>query len=156
VVFHATVGSPLGDILLGGDEAGLVGLWFANERPRARGRRDPAALRPAAEQLEAYFAGELQAFDLPLAPRGTAWQRHVWSELERIPFGETITYRELAARAGRPTAIRAAGHANGRNPISIVVPCHRVIGSTGSLTGYGGGIDRKRWLLAHEAAGRQA
>jgi methylated-DNA-[protein]-cysteine S-methyltransferase len=105
------------------------------------------------DQLAGYFDGSRRAFDLALAPPGTDWQRRVWGELERIPFGATITYAELARRAGNATAIRAAGAANGRNPISIVIPCHRVVGTDGRLTGYSGGLDAKRWLLDHEEAG---
>lgn len=112
--------------------------------------RNPAGL---SEAFAAYFSGNLGAIDgLPLANGGTAFQRSVWQELRRIPCGETTTYSALARRIGRPTAVRAVGHANGANPISVAVPCHRVIGSNGSLTGYGGGIERKRWLLAHERA----
>jgi methylated-DNA-[protein]-cysteine S-methyltransferase len=103
------------------------------------------------EQLDAYFAGELGAFDLDVDPQGTPFQRRVWDELRRIPFGETISYSELARRLGDPKLVRAVGVANGRNPISIVIPCHRVIGADGSLVGYGGGLERKRWLLEHEA-----
>ena len=103
-------------------------------------------------QLEEYFAGERRAFDLPVAPAGTPFQQRVWEELQRIGYGETITYAELAARIGRPTAIRAAGAANGANPVSIIIPCHRVIGSDGSLTGYGGGLEAKRLLLELERA----
>jgi methylated-DNA-[protein]-cysteine S-methyltransferase len=97
-----------------------------------------------------YIGGGRRAFAIAVAPPGTVWQRRVWDELARIPFGETITYAELARRAGNPTAIRAAGAANGQNPISIVIPCHRVVGSDGRLTGYSGGLDAKRWLLDHE------
>jgi methylated-DNA-[protein]-cysteine S-methyltransferase len=102
------------------------------------------------EQLDEYFAGERQEFDVPLKLEGTPFQRGVWRELARIPFGTTITYAELARRIGRPTASRAVGHANGRNPISILVPCHRVVGAGGQLTGYAGGVDKKRWLLERE------
>ncbi len=104
-------------------------------------------------QLAEYFAGDRSAFDLPVAPPGTPFQQLVWGELQRIGYGETITYAELAARIGRPTAIRAAGAANGANPVSIVIPCHRVIGSNGSLTGYSGGLESKRFLLDLERAG---
>ena len=104
-------------------------------------------------QLEEYFAGERSSFDLPVAPAGTPFQQGVWAELQRIGYGTTITYAELAARIGRPTAIRAAGAANGANPVSIVIPCHRVIGSNGTLTGYGGGLEAKRFLLDLERAG---
>ncbi|HJV91109.1 MAG TPA: methylated-DNA--[protein]-cysteine S-methyltransferase [Holophagaceae bacterium] len=105
----------------------------------------------AAEALEAYFAGDLTALDaLPVEPGGTAFQRAVWSALREIPPGTRLTYAQIAARLGRPAALRAVGHANGANPISLVIPCHRLVGADGSLTGYGGGLDRKAWLLAHE------
>ena len=107
---------------------------------------------PVAGQLRAYFAGELRDFDLPLAPRGTAFQQSVWDALLEIPYGATTTYSELAATIGRPSACRAVGAANGRNPLAVIVPCHRVIGAAGALTGYGGGLERKRMLLALEAA----
>jgi methylated-DNA-[protein]-cysteine S-methyltransferase len=111
---------------------------------------DPAACADARRQLAEYFDGRRRHFDLRLAPEGTPFQTRVWAELCRIPFGTTISYRELAARIGQPAAVRAVGLANGRNPIAIVVPCHRVIGADGSLTGYGGGLDRKRYLLGLE------
>jgi methylated-DNA-[protein]-cysteine S-methyltransferase len=148
---HAT---PIGDMLLLGDAAGLRGLYLPDPRhgPAVAGAPGEAPVFAAArEQLDAYFAGELEAFDLPLAPEGTDFQRRVWAELERIPFGETISYSTLADRLGNPRAVRAVGLANGRNPISIVVPCHRVIGADGTLVGYGGGLENKRWLLEHEA-----
>ena len=107
----------------------------------------PAALAEAKRQLEEYFAGERREFDLPQAAKGTEFQRRVWAELRRIPFGETISYGELAARVGKPTASRAVGAANGRNPLPVVVPCHRVIGSSGRLVGYGGGLPTKQALL---------
>ncbi|KAA0596595.1 methylated-DNA-[protein]-cysteine S-methyltransferase [Azospirillum lipoferum] len=113
-----------------------------------RPSRDPGGLTRA---MDAYFAGDLAVIDrLPVRTGGTPFQRAVWAALRGIPCGTTIAYRELAALAGRPAAVRAAGHANGANPLSVVVPCHRVIGSGGALTGYGGGVERKRWLLAHE------
>jgi methylated-DNA-[protein]-cysteine S-methyltransferase len=147
--------SPLGDLLLlAGEDGRLRGLYLPDPRygPAPSDRRPAEAPFAAArEQLDAYFAGELEAFDLDLAPEGTAFQRRVWEELVRIPFGETISYGELARRLGDPKLMRAVGLANGRNPISIVVPCHRVIGANGSLVGYGGGLERKRWLLEHEA-----
>ena len=105
-----------------------------------------------ARQIEEFFAGKRQAFDFRLAPKGTKFQKRVWGELIKIPFGETISYGELARWVGNPKASRAVGLANGRNPVAIVVPCHRVIGAEGSLTGYGGGLDRKVWLLEHEAS----
>jgi len=107
-----------------------------------------------AKQIEDFFAGKRQSFDFPLAPKGTGFQKRVWEELCRIPFGETISYGELARRIGNPAASRAVGHANGQNPISLIVPCHRVIGSNGKLTGYGGGLDLKEKLLAWERAVR--
>lgn len=112
--------------------------------------RGGAAVAEVVGQLRQYFAGERRTFDLDLAPHGTAWQQRVWMALRDIPYGETVTYGAIAARIGRPSASRAVGAANGRNPISIVVPCHRVVGADRSLTGYGGGLDRKRWLLALE------
>jgi methylated-DNA-[protein]-cysteine S-methyltransferase len=115
-------------------------------------RRDDRWFADIVEQLKDYFAGGLTRFDVPLELAGTDFQRRVWSELQRIPYGETISYGELARRLGQPAAVRAVGLANGRNPIAIVVPCHRVIGADGSLTGYGGGLERKAWLLDHEAA----
>lgn len=115
------------------------------------GETEPAGdCRAVAAQLRDYFAGKRHAFDLPLSLRGTEFQRAVWNELLAVPYGETITYAELARLIGRPSAIRAVGAANGANPIPIIIPCHRVIGSDGTLTGYGGGIERKQWLLAHE------
>ena len=147
--------SPVGDILLrAGEDGRLTDLYLRHENRAPAGGGPFDAVR---EQLDAYFAGELEAFDLDLDPRGTPFQQRVWAELTRIPFGETISYSELAHRLGDPKLVRAVGLANGRNPISIVIPCHRVIGANGSLVGYGGGLDRKRWLLQHEAvtAGRQ-
>lgn len=111
---------------------------------------DPEDLGYALDQLTAYFAGELKLFELPLTMRGTEFQKRVWTELSNIPFGETVSYSTIAKRIGMPTASRAVGMANAKNPIAIVVPCHRVIGASGTLTGYAGGLDRKRWLLAHE------
>lgn len=148
------VESPIGDLLLTGDGRALTGLSTAPASPPAGAIRDDRALAPAARQLAEYFAGERTAFDLPLAPSGTPFQLRVWDELTRIPYGETIGYGELAARIGRPGAARAVGGANARNPIAIVVPCHRVVGGDGSLTGYAGGLGRKRALLALERAPR--
>jgi methylated-DNA-[protein]-cysteine S-methyltransferase len=146
--------SPLGDLQLIAGDDGLLGLYLPDPRHGPAPASHRSADEPFAavrEQLDAYFAGELETFDLRLAPAGTAFQLRVWEELTRIPFGETISYGELAGRLGEPRAVRAVGLANGRNPISIVVPCHRVIGADGSLVGYGGGLERKRWLLEHEA-----
>jgi methylated-DNA-[protein]-cysteine S-methyltransferase len=147
--------SPVGELLLTAAEGALTGLWMPVEvhGPPARMARDDGALAHVRRQLAEYFAGERREFELPLAPRGTHFQQLVWAELQRVHYGETITYAQLASRIGRPSAIRAAGAANGRNPISIIIPCHRVVGSNGSLTGYGGGLDAKRALLELERAG---
>ena len=150
---YTTMQSPLGELLLTAEDGVLTGLFMpaeAHEPPPGaeRGDRGFATVR---RQLEEYFAGRRRAFDVVLAPPGTAFQQRVWDELQRIDYGQTISYAELAARIGRPTAIRAAGAANGANPISILIPCHRVIGSDGSLTGYGGGLEAKRALLDLES-----
>jgi methylated-DNA-[protein]-cysteine S-methyltransferase len=150
-VLYTVADSPIGPLLATAADDGdaITGLWF--DRPPAPGwRRDDDALGALRNQLDAYFAGTLQRFDLPLAAPGTPWQRAVWDALMDVPYGETMSYGELAARLGKPTACRAVGAANGRNPISVIVPCHRLIGSDGTLTGYGGGLERKRWLLDHE------
>jgi methylated-DNA-[protein]-cysteine S-methyltransferase len=152
--YFTTLPSPIGELLLISDGAALTGIYMPPHKGApevaADWTRDPAPLRAAVEQLEEYFAGERTAFDLPLAPRGTAFQLRVWAALGEIPYGRTESYGRLAARVGNPRAVRAVGLANGRNPLSIVVPCHRVIGANGSLTGYGGGLDRKTQLLALE------
>jgi len=146
--------SPVGSLLLASDEAGLRQIHFAQNghpaRPNPDWKEDHAALHETIRQLHAYFAGELESFDLPLAPEGTPFQQKVWKELRRIAYGDTISYGELARRIGNPNASRAVGLANGSNPIPIVIPCHRVIGSNGKLTGYGGGLPIKEKLLALE------
>ena len=140
--------SPVGDILLRADAEGrLTALYLRHDVTEA----GDGPFDAAREQLDAYFAGELEVFDLPLALHGTPFQRRVWDELARIPFAETVSYKELALRLGDLKLVRAVGLANGRNPVSIVIPCHRVIGADGTLVGYGGGLERKRWLLDHEA-----
>jgi methylated-DNA-[protein]-cysteine S-methyltransferase len=150
--------SPLGDILLARTEAGISHIVFQEGttamEPEPTWIHDSAAFDDIIDQLDAYFAGELTEFDLPLAPNGTPFQLTVWQALETIPYGETISYGELANEIGRPTASRAVGAANGRNPLPIVIPCHRVIGQDGSLTGYGGGLRFKKALLALEKTGR--
>jgi methylated-DNA-[protein]-cysteine S-methyltransferase len=155
IAVHAVVDSPLGPLTLRAEDGVLSGLFMAEHRhgppPTTFGERDDSALPAAREQLEAYFSGELTAFDVPVALHGTAFQQRVWAALQDIPFGTTTTYGELAASIGAPTASRAVGLANGRNPVSIVVPCHRVVGANGSLTGYGGGMARKRALLDLES-----
>jgi methylated-DNA-[protein]-cysteine S-methyltransferase len=148
--------SPIGRLLLCGDEERLSGLYTApasGDPDLVRDRRRASApFARVREQLEAYFAGERVAFDVPLNLDGApAFSASVWRHLLAIPFGTTVTYGELAQRLGRPTAARAVGMANGRNPIAIIVPCHRVLGSGGGLTGYAGGLERKRYLLRHEA-----
>jgi methylated-DNA-[protein]-cysteine S-methyltransferase len=151
--FYDTIDSPIGELLLTGDGDALTAVHM-DGAPGPGWRRDPFALGEATSQLRAYFAGELREFDLPLAPDGTAFQQEVWAALREIPYGHTISYAELAAAVGRPGAARAVGAANGRNPIAVVIPCHRVIGASGALTGYGGGLGRKRLLLDLEAGQR--
>ncbi|HEX8104378.1 MAG TPA: methylated-DNA--[protein]-cysteine S-methyltransferase [Solirubrobacteraceae bacterium] len=146
--------SPIGDLLLLSDGEALTGLFMAPWTADAAWRRADEAFAAAREQLDAYFAGERTDFDLPLAPSGTGFQLRVWAALRTIPYGETTSYGALAAQIGAPGAARAVGLANGRNPVSIVVPCHRVIGAGGALTGYGGGLERKRTLLDLERGSR--
>jgi methylated-DNA-[protein]-cysteine S-methyltransferase len=156
--WYDIVDSPVGRLLLTGDERALDGLFMLDAGERSATLRPGLTRRPglfgtASDQLAAYFAGSLTEFDLPLAPRGTPFQLAVWAELMRIPYGVTASYGGVAAALGKsPLASRAVGLANGSNPISIIVPCHRVIGADGSLTGYGWGVDRKEWLLRHEGA----
>lgn len=156
-VQYDLVPSPLGTMLLIARADALTGIHFEGERYQPAIGADwqrtanHRVLRAARAQLDDYFAGGRTSFDLPLAPVGTPFQRAVWKAIATVPFGATIAYRELAARAGRPGSIRAAGAATGRNPWTIVVPCHRIVGSNGALTGYAGGLDRKRALLALEA-----
>jgi methylated-DNA-[protein]-cysteine S-methyltransferase len=152
---YCEISSPVGRLLLAGDARGLRRISF-QDGPRPM--RIPEAWERAEEpfqhaiaQLAAYFAGRLKRFDLTIAPEGTPFQRDVWSALRKIPYGETVSYGELTRRLGRPRASRAVGAANGRNPIPIVVPCHRVVGSNGALTGFGGGLSIKRRLLELEA-----
>ena len=151
---YTQIDSPIGPLLLAGDGSGLCEIRFVNGRAPARPdpdwTEDAAKLAEPVRQLRAYFSGELDKFDLPLAPQGTPFQRKVWTLLCEIPYGETISYGELARRAGNPNASRAVGLANGSNPIPIIIPCHRVIGSNGKLTGYGGGLPIKEKLLALE------
>ena len=152
--------TPIGTLRIVGDDDGVERVDLPNSAAsdpdpewRARRRSLPGPLQRAKRQLLEYFDGARRDFDLPLAPAGTPFQHRVWDELRRIPYGETISYGELARRIGRPTASRAVGAANGRNPLAIVVPCHRVIGADGTLTGYGGGLPVKETLLAHERDG---
>lgn len=158
MIYTHEFATPLGPMLAAVDAAGaLVRLSFrdgvyARDPLAGLGETARAAGQCAAvvEQLDAYFRGERRDFDLPLAPRGTPFQQRVWEELRRVPYGETVTYRELAARVGNPAAPRAAGRANATNPLPVVIPCHRVVGTDGSLTGYAGGIHFKRALLSLE------
>ena len=153
--------SPVGDLMLVASDTHLTGVLFTPHpddvtargwRRATGGTAADAILERVRAQLDDYFAGRITTFDLPLGAQGTAFQTQVWRALQAIPFGHTISYGELARRIGDAKAMRAVGAANGRNPIPIIVPCHRVIGANGSLTGFGGGIERKRWLLAHEGA----
>ncbi len=150
-MIYRYVDTPIGALLIAGDGTAIVETYFAGAKPKADWIRDDDALREAADQLHAYFSGERNTFDLPLAPRGTEFQQVVWHALLAIPYGQTTTYSTIAQRIGKPAAVRAVGAANGANPIPIIIPCHRVIGASGSLTGFGGGIDVKRQLLALEA-----
>ena len=154
-MLYTTVDSPLGELLLAGDGRALHGLYMQEGRtaitvPRDWAR-DDEAFAHVREQLDEYFAGGRTEFDLPLAMDGSPFQRSVWQVLRDIPYGETISYGELARRVGPPATPRNVGATNGRNPIAVIVPCHRVIGADGSLTGYGGGLERKRLLLDLEA-----
>jgi methylated-DNA-[protein]-cysteine S-methyltransferase len=151
---HTVVDSPLGPLTLVAVDGVLAGLYMTDQRHRPRlatfGEPDPIPFGEAAEQLEDYFAGRRTEFDLPVVLAGTPFQRRVWAALREIPFGKTLSYGQLADRIGQPSAARAVGLANGRNPIGVIVPCHRVVGSNGRLTGYGGGVERKQYLLDFE------
>lgn len=152
--FYSYFDSPIGRIFVQGDGRFLTGLFMPNHKgwggPDATWCHSDQPFAEVREQLTEYFTGQRQSFDLPLKPEGTQFQRRVWQELVQIPFGTTISYAQLAERVGNSSASRAVGSANGRNPISIVVPCHRVIGASGQLTGYGGGLERKQWLIDWE------
>ena len=165
-VRYSLMPSPLGNVLLVANGDALCGVYFDEQKylpsidSAWQEDEDSAVLRAAHNQLDQYFAGSRKRFELPLGPNGTPFQRAVWNAIAQVPWGETLTYAELASRAGRPGSARAAGAATGRNPLSIIVPCHRIVGSDGSLTGYAGGLDRKQKLLALErplfALARQA
>ncbi|AXT61632.1 methylated-DNA--[protein]-cysteine S-methyltransferase [Aquimarina sp. AD10] len=143
--------TPLGTAIISGDENGITSVSVTKE-PKTKPSQDniPVYLKEAVLQLQEYFNGERDVFDLKLNPSGTEFQKKVWDELLKIPFGKTVSYLDIAKRLGDPKCIRAAATANGKNPLWIVIPCHRVIGSDGSLTGYAGGLWRKKWLLDHE------
>ncbi|MEO7261956.1 MAG: methylated-DNA--[protein]-cysteine S-methyltransferase [Jatrophihabitantaceae bacterium] len=151
-MIHSYVDSPLGPLLLTGDGEALTGLYTDQHGrlPTHLGHRADEEFAEARTQLKEYFAGQREEFDLPLHAPGTAFQHAVWQALRRIRYGSTMTYREVAEEIGNPKAVRAVGSANSRNPISIIVPCHRVLGSDGKLIGYAGGFHAKRWLLDHE------
>lgn len=153
-IWYDLLSTPIGTLLLAADAKGLREVWFETGKhkkaPDPAWKHDPSKLHFARKQLEEYFAGDRKTFDLPLHPLGTDFQVTVWQALANIPYGATISYGELARRIGQPQAVRAVGAANGRNPLPIVLPCHRVIGSDGSLTGFGGGLPTKRFLLAME------
>ncbi|PQB02961.1 methylated-DNA--[protein]-cysteine S-methyltransferase [Aureitalea marina] len=142
--------TPLGPMILEMDDSGIQLLEFTEKSITPTNTSPSEELQKAIEQIRDYFDGKRSSFDLALAPKGTDFQRKVWQELINIPYGKTISYQELANRLGDPLVIRAAASANGRNPIAVIIPCHRVIGSDGSLTGYAGGLHRKKWLVEHE------
>jgi len=150
-LFYTSVDSPIGELLLLGDGHTLHGLYMQDGRKPVkiapRWERSKAPFTDVRIQLREYFVGERVTFDTPLAMDGTQFERRVWRALQEIPYGETVSYGELARHIGQPSAARAVGLANGRNPIAVIVPCHRVIGANGTLTGYGGGLERKRLLL---------
>jgi methylated-DNA-[protein]-cysteine S-methyltransferase len=152
---HTVVDSPVGLLTLVDDDGLLAGVWMTDQNHlppvELAGPRDDDVQPSLREQLDAYWLGDLREFDVQLFVQGTPFQQKVWAALRRIPYGRTWSYGQLALEIGQPTASRAVGMANGRNPVGIVVPCHRVIGSTGSMIGYGGGLDRKRFLLALES-----
>ena len=158
MIRYARFATPLGTLFATAIGGSLTGIYFEGQRHAPAISRDwqedpyHPPLAECARQLAEYLGGARCSFDLPLAPDGSDFQRRVWGEIARIPYGETLTYAQLAERAGAPGAARAAGAATGRNPLSIVVPCHRVVGASGSLTGYAGGIERKARLLAIEGA----
>ncbi len=156
VTYTTTVPSPIGPLTLARRDGDLVAVRMQDQRHMAgvepSWRRDDDRFDGVVGQLAEYFAGTRTGFDVPMELGGTEFQSNVWAALREIPFGETISYAELARRVGRPDAMRAVGQANGRNPLAVVVPCHRVVSADGSLGGYGGGLDRKRWLLDHEGA----
>lgn len=159
--YWTMVDAPIGALRLTADDIGLTGVYMEQHRhgPEGIGAdwiRDDERFRAARRQFGEYFAGDRHTFDLPLNPAGTPFQLQVWDALRTIPYGEVRSYRDIAEQIGRPTASRAVGMANGRNPISVIVPCHRVIGASGSLTGYGGGLERKRSLLDLEKQGTGA
>ena len=149
------VGTPLGVAEIKGDQNGITSIKLLNNHKAKPCKNISTSLQEATKQIEAYFCGELKSFNLKLNPQGTDFQKRVWDALENIPFGKSISYTELAIRLGDIKSTRAVASANAKNPIWIIIPCHRVIGSDGSLTGYAGGLHRKQWLLEHESLLKQ-
>ncbi len=147
---EVSIETPLGVLKITGDSEGISSISFTEEK-LSKGKKVPASLEKAVIQMREYFNGTRTTFDLKLNPNGTDFQKKVWKNLENIPFGKTVCYLSVAKQLGDPKVIRAAASANGKNPLAIVIPCHRVIGSDGSLTGYAGGLHRKKWLLEHES-----
>jgi methylated-DNA-[protein]-cysteine S-methyltransferase len=147
-MFYSYFKSPIGLVQIGGTASEVTSLDFV-ERRREKTESNPLLDR-GARQIAEYFTGKRHVFDLPIAYQGTAFQERVWAQLLKVPFGKTASYQDIARRVGNPLAMRAVGAANGKNPISLIVPCHRIIGSNGTLVGYGGGLWRKEWLLKHE------
>jgi methylated-DNA-[protein]-cysteine S-methyltransferase len=154
MMFYCILESPVGNILIAGDDSGLKLINFQEgpnaQAPDPKWKEDRRFFQSVIQQFNAYFGGRLTQFSLPLAPDGTPFQKKVWNALRKIPYGKTVSYGDIARRIGNPNASRAVGAANGQNPLSIIVPCHRVIGQTGDLVGYGGGLPIKESLLAHE------
>jgi len=151
-IYTYFISSPLGPLEITSSEKEVTGIRFVEHLPEIQNRKVPAVLSQCIQQLEQYFSGDLRSFDLPLKPSGTDFQQKVWEALRKIPPGTSVSYIELAETLGDPKAIRAVAAANGKNPIPIVIPCHRVIGSDGSLVGFAGGLEKKEWLLYHEGA----
>lgn len=146
-MYYQFIDSPLGTVRISANPTGITEVAFVSQSSKA----EPSALtKKAAEQLMAYFSGHLTQFSLPLAASGTAFQQQVWQALVKVPFASTCSYADIARHLANPKAVRAVGAANGRNPIAIIVPCHRIIGANGTLTGYAGGLEKKAWLLKHE------
>lgn len=151
----AFIETPVGILELKGDAEGLASVLFKDAENVVVSEKIPKELKETVNQLQEYFEGKRKEFNLILSPEGTDFQKKVWKQLEQIPFGKTTSYQQMANQLGDPKVIRAAASANGKNPISIIIPCHRVIGTDGSLTGYAGGLHRKKWLLEHESPSPQ-
>ncbi len=151
----AYIETPIGIAAIVGGKSGITKISITQDTPETPSSEIPDFLKKAVTQLQEYFEGSRNTFDIELNPSGTDFQRKVWSELSKIPYGKTVSYLDIAKRLGDPKTIRAAATANGKNPLWVVIPCHRVIGSDGSLTGYAGGLWRKKWLLAHESPAKQ-